>query len=311
MASAEQLQTLEMDYARARSRRATRRWSLEPTLFIGPALLLNLVFFMIPVLFSFYLSFAEWNLMNPATHLVGLKNYVSVLKDPVFRLAFRNTIVYVLGTVPVSTVLGLGLAVLVEGLARGKRFYRFLFFTPVVTSIAVVGVVWSLMLSQQNGLVNILLGSVGIKGPNWLMEPGSAMWALILVGIWKSFGYNMVLYIPGLKGIDKQVYEAAQMDGAGRWHQFWHITLPLLSPVTFFVLMVSLINSFQVFASVQVMTRGGPNNATNMLAHLVWEEAFRFFDAGRASAAATLLFLVMALLTVLQLRFGKHAVHYR
>lgn len=311
MASAERLGTLKADRTRTVSDRRPRRWSWEPTLFVGPAMLLYLVFFVGPVLFSIYLSFADWNLVNPVTKLVGLQNYISVLKDPVFRISFRNTLVYVVGTVPVSAALGLGLAVLVEGLTRGKQFYRFLFFTPVVTSIAVVGVVWSLMFSQRNGLINLLLANLGIKGPNWLMEPGLAMVALIVVGIWKSFGYNMVLFIPGLKNIDKQVYEAAQVDGANGWQQFWHITLPLLSPVTFFVVTMSLINSFQVFASVQVMTKGGPNNATNMLAYHVWEEAFQFFDAGRASAAATLLFLLMAVLTLLQIRFGEKSVHYR
>lgn len=282
-----------------------------PFLFLSPALLVYGSFFIFPFIFSLYLSFMQWNLVSPNKEFVGIDNYAALVKDPVFWISLKNTVIYVLGTVPLSMILGLVMAILVEAAGRLREVYRFLFFIPVVTSIAVVSIVWTLLFSPNNGLIGNILKTVGVQGPNWLNDPNWAMWALIIVGVWKAIGYNMVLYIAGLKSIDRQLYEAAQIDGAGKWMQFRSITLPMLSPVTFFVMIVSIINSFQVFATIHIMTRGGPNNATNVLVYEVWQEAFQFFDIGKASALSMVLFLLVLAITIVQIRMTESKVHYQ
>lgn len=282
-----------------------------PYLFLSPALLIYGSFFVFPFVFSLYLSFMQWNLVSPNKEFVGIRNYVALFGDPVFWISLKNTVLYVLGTVPLSMIFGLAMAVLVEATGRFKEVYRFLFFIPVVASIAVVSIVWTLLFSPNNGWIGNVLEVFGLEGPNWLNDPKWAMWALIIVGVWKAMGYNMVLYIAGLKGIDRQLYEAAQIDGAGKWMQFRTITLPLLSPVTFFVMVVSIINSFQVFATIHIMTQGGPNNATNVLVYEVWQEAFQFFDIGKASALSMVLFLLVLVITVIQIRMTESRVHYQ
>jgi ABC-type sugar transport system permease subunit len=300
--------------AGVQKKRTMRRWITKhawPFMFLSPAMVIYGSFFIFPFLFSLYLSFMQWNLVSPNKEFVGIDNYAALFADPVFWISLKNTIFYVLGTVPLSMILGLAMAILVEAAGRFREVYRFLFFVPVVASIAVVSIVWTLLFSPNNGLISNFLQVFGVQGPNWLNDPNWAMWALILVGVWKAMGYNMVLYIAGLKSIDRQLYEAAQIDGAGRWMQFRSITLPLLSPVTFFVMIVSIINSFQVFATIHIMTRGGPNNATNVLVYEVWQEAFQFFDIGKASALSMVLFLLVLAITVVQIRMTESKVHYQ
>lgn len=282
-----------------------------PYLYLLPALVFISVFFVLPVLFSGYLSVLNWDMISPQRTFVGLHNYLRALQDPVFQMATKNTLLYALGTVPTSIVLGLGLAVLVESTTRAREIYRFVFFVPTVTSMSVVALVWILLYSPKLGLVNQGLGLLGIGGPDWLNDPKWALGALMVVGVWKGFGYNMVLFIAGLKNIDRELYEAASIDGASSWQRFRRITLPLLSPVTLFVTILMLISSFQVFASIQIMTEGGPNNATNVLVYKIWQEAFKFFDAGLATAVATVLFVIVAALTIAQLRFSGTWVHYQ
>jgi ABC-type sugar transport system permease subunit len=171
--------------------------------------------------------------------------------------------------------------------------------------------VWLFFLNTQIGVVNQLLKTLGVPGPNWLNDPATALLALVVVGVWKGFGYNVVLFTAGLAAIDREVYEAAALDGARGWTTFRHVTWPLLSPVTLFVVVMGVIGSFQVFASVQLMTRGGPANATNVLVYHIWEAAFRFFDVGYAAALATLMAALVALLTIVQLRRGERFVHYQ
>lgn len=300
--------------AGVQKKRTMRRWITKhawPFMFLSPAMVIYGSFFIFPFLFSLYLSFMQWNLISPNKEFVGIDNYMALFADPVFWISLKNTVIYVLGTVPLSMILGLAMAILVEAAGRFREVYRFLFFIPVVASIAVVSIVWTLLFSPNNGLISNFLQVFGVQGPNWLNDPNWAMWALILVGVWKAMGYNMVLYIAGLKSIDRQLYEAAQIDGAGRWMQFRSITLPLLSPVTFFVMIVSIINSFQVFATIHIMTRGGPNNATNVLVYEVWQEAFQFFDIGKASALSMVLFLLVLAITVVQIRMTESKVHYQ
>lgn len=293
------------------TRHRKRTAQIEPYVFLVPALVLYAVFFVGPVVYSWFLSVVQWDLISDDIQFVAAAHYVRALTDPGWWQSLGTTVLYVLGTVPLSVGLGLGTAVLVEAHARSSRLWRVIFFVPIVTTVAAAGLIWSYMFNPQVGIINQALAAVGIRGPNWFFEPTWALVAVCLVGIWQSFGYNMVLFIGGLKQIDCQLYEAADIDGASRWRQFRHITLPLLSPITFFVTVISVIGSFQVFATVQIMTRGGPNNATNVAVYRIWEYAFQFYDIGYASASATLLFLLIACLTLVQFRYGEERVHYQ
>lgn len=306
-------QTGEYAFGAAPSRAAPRRraFPLAPYLYLLPAFTLYMVFFIGPVLYSWYLSLLDWNLVGPNPRFVGLENYGRVLSSAGWWHSFGLTVLYVLGSVPTAMALGLLAAILVEQGSGRRAAWRAIFFIPVVTTIASVSLIWTYLFNYQIGVINQVLRAFGIEGPNWLVFPGWAMVALCIVGVWKVFGYNMVLFIGGLKTIDRQLYEAAKIDGATEWQQFWHITWPLLSPTTFFVLIISIISSFQVFATVEIMTKGGPNNATDVMVYHIWQFAFQFFDVGYASASATLLFLIVCGLTVAQFSFGERRVHYQ
>lgn len=287
-----------------------RKMLLLPLLFLSPALLLYAVFFIYPFLFTFLLSFQQWDMIHPERSFVGWSNYAALMGDEVFWKSLRNTFLYMLMTMPVSIALGLGVALLMESLLRGRTVYRFLFYLPVVSSISVIAIIWSLMYDDQRGIVNQLLALLGIDGPNWLSQSSSSLWAVAIVGIWKSFGYEMLLFVSGLKAIDKGLYEAAAIDGAGRWRKLFHLTLPLLSPVTLFIVVMGIISSFQNFALIQIMTGGGPNNSSNVLVYELYQEAFRFFSVGKAAAISVILFVLVLLITVVQLRISRRTVHY-
>jgi ABC-type sugar transport system permease subunit len=297
--------------ARPRARRRAWRAQAGPWLYLAPVLSLYALFWVGPAAYSLYLSFFDWDMASPQKTFVYLDNYRRVLGDPVFHTSLVNTVIYVVATVVMGTGIGLGLALLVQSLRRGREIYRFIVFLPVVTSITVITLIWLFLLNTQVGMVNQVLRLTGVTGPNWLNSPATALLAIVMVGVWKGFGYNVVLFTAGLDGIDRELYEAAALDGAARWSTFRHVTWPLLTPVTLFVVVVGVIASFQVFATVQIMTRGGPANATNVLVYHIWEAAFRFFDVGYAAALATLLAVLVAGLTVLQIRRGETHVHYR
>lgn len=282
-----------------------------PYLYLVPAVGLFAVFFIYPFFFSVFISLSEWNLLNGETRFVGAANYLRLFSDPVFRRVVTNTFTYVFLQTPVSIVLGLLFALLIEASGKMKVAYRVVFFIPVVISVSAASLSFFTMFNSLHGPINALLGDLGISGPNWLNASGSAMVAIVVVGVWQSFGYNVILFMSGLKQIDRQIYEAANIDGAGPFRRTITITVPLLSPVTLFVFVMTTLFSFQVFATVQILTGGGPSNATNVWVYYIWREAFRFFDTGVASAAATLLFLLMLLVTVFFVRIVQRHVFYR
>jgi multiple sugar transport system permease protein len=295
----------------AGAERRRRRAPLAPWMYLLPAFAIYAVFWLGPAAYSLYLSFFDWDMASPTKTFVLLDNYRRVLTDPVSWTVLRNTLIYVAATVVLGTAAGLGLALLVQSLPRGRAAYRFVFFLPVMTSITVVTLVWLFLLNTHVGPINVVLRKLGVTGPNWLNDPTTALLGIVLVGLWKGFGYNVVLFTAGLTTIDREIYEAAAIDGAGRMATFRHVTWPLLSPVTLFVVVISVIASFQVFATVQIMTKGGPANATNVLVYHIWEAAFRFFDVGYAAALATLMALLVAAVTVVQIRRGEAFVHYQ
>lgn len=296
------------------SKKASHRFirrNLAPYWFLLPAFILYVAFFIYPLIYSFYLSFHKWNLISPIIKFVGFSNYTYLFHAEIFRKSLVNTLLYVLYTVPASMIIGLILALLIEKLKRGKQFYRSLFFLPVICTTAIISIVWELMYNPNIGTINKLLGMIGIHGGNWLNDPKLALAALAVIGIWKQFGYNMVLFISGMKAINQEMYEAISIDGAGRLKQTWHITIPLLSPTTFFVLIMSVISSFQVFTTIQVITQGGPNNATNVVVYEIYLEAFKYFDIGTATASSLLFLIIVSTFTILQLKLGQKHVYYQ
>ncbi|KTD84167.1 carbohydrate ABC transporter permease [Paenibacillus etheri] len=280
-----------------------RRIPWQPYLYLSPVLVLYAIFFVFPFFFSLYISFMEWDLLLDKKQFVGLSNYNEVLGKPLFWKVIGNTLLYMALTVPLSAALGLVYALAIERAGKLRSLYRVLFFVPVVVSVSVAGLVFSLMFSPQNGLINEWLGLFGIGEKAWLQDTQLAIYALAIVGVWMSFGYNVILYISGLKQLDNEVKEAAAIDGASGWQSFRHMTFPMLMPVHMFVWTITLLHSLQVFATVQIMTLGGPNNSTNVWAFFIWQEAFQFFNTGTASAAATILFVIVLGLTVIQVRW--------
>jgi multiple sugar transport system permease protein len=287
-----------------------RRDGLTAFLFLSPTLILFGTFIVFPVIFSFYLSFHKWNMFSTEQTFIGFANYTQLLRSPDFWQVFRNTVVYTLGTVPVNMVLALAVAYLLNKKLVGKKFLRTAFFTPVIISWIAAAVIWRWLFEPNYGLINYVLGFFGVSPINWLNDPTMAMIALIIVGVWKTFGFNMILFSAGLQSIPEHYYEAAEIDGAGKLSQFWNITLPLLSPTTFFIVIMSVIGSFQVFDAVYVLTSGGPLGSTKVMIFYIYENAFKFFNMGYASALAYVLFAVIFMLTLLQFKILSKRVHY-
>jgi multiple sugar transport system permease protein len=281
-------------------------------LFIGPVVLGTFLFNVLPLLPTFYTSFTNWNGLG-APEWIGLANYQRALGggDDVFMKSLRNTLVYTIGFVPIGIAIGLGLAMLTNRSLPGISFFRGLFFLPVVTSLVAIGMVWRWIFNTQFGALNWMLAQVGIEGPRWLGDPTAAMIAVIITGVWSSMGYNMVILFAGLQNVPQDLLDAAAVDGAGAWSRFCNVTLPMLTPTLFFLSILAVIGSFQVFALIYVMTGGGPGSATYVYIFNLWKEAFGLRNMGYGSALAVLLFLVIAAITALQWRMSKRWVFYQ
>ncbi len=283
---------------------------IEPYLYLLPTIIGLALFSAGAVAASFLVSFARWDLITEP-RWVWLDNYGSLLESGLFWEVFWNTLYFAALAVPLSLVCSLALALLVNARVRGIVLFRTAYFLPVVSSMIAVALVWSWILNPEYGLLNYLLReTLGIRGPSWLDSTTWALPAMVLVTVWKGLGYSMVIFLAGLQGIPENLYHAATIDGAGRWRQFRHITLPMLSPTTFFVLVITLINSFQVFEQTYVLTKGGPANATLTLSYYIYQNAFQFFQMGKASALAYVLFALVFAVTLLQFRVQKRWVFY-
>jgi multiple sugar transport system permease protein len=278
------------------SSRSERNWAL---LMLMPSLLGVGIFTLIPVLTSFGLSFAQWNLLSPP-RWIGLSNYSALLAEPLFWKVLGNTFVYAFCVVLFEVPLALALAIALNHPGWMVKILRTVFFLPVVTSVIAIALVWNWIYDPQYGLLNAALHLLGIKPVAWLFSTQWALPALILMGIWKNVGYSMVIFLAGLQNIPDELYEAAALDGAGRWQQFLNVTLPMISPTLFFVMTMSTITAFQVFDSVYMMTQGGPENSTQVAVYWLYQNAFEFFQVGRASAMAYVLFAIILTLTLIQ-----------
>ncbi|HEU4680823.1 MAG TPA: sugar ABC transporter permease [Gemmatimonadales bacterium] len=279
-------------------------------LFLTPALGLISLFFFLPVAASFLLSFTDFDIYAIAdlsnVRLVWLRNYTRLIESPIFWIALKNTFYFVLVGGPLTIAVSLGAALLVNArLVRFKGLFRTLYFAPFITTLVAVAIVWRYLYHRQYGLINYALGAMGIDPVDWLGDPHWAMPAIILLAIWKNFGYNMLIFIAGLQAVPQELYEAAYLDGAGPWRRFRHVTLPMLGPTLLFVGLITMIGFFQLFAEPYVMTQGGPLQSTTSMVLLMYEEGFRWWRMGYAAAVAFVLFLVILAFMLVQRRLQR------
>lgn len=273
-------------------------------IFVFPALLGMLIFIIIPIFFSFGLSFAKWDLLNPI-QFVGLDNYKEIFTEPLFGKILLNTVVFALATSFFGVIIPLILAAIMNSKIRGADFFKTAYFLPFITPMIVIGIVWEWIFDPNIGLLNKVL-QVHI---NWLYDPHWAMPALILVSVWKLIGYNMIIFLSGFSGISNSMFETAKIDGANPVETFFYVTIPLLSPTIFFVVIITAVSSFQIFDLIYLMTQGGPLDSTNVLVYAIYKNAFEYFNAGKASAIAYVLFVIILVLTLLQWNMRKKLVY--
>ena len=296
----------QMNLAQMRRREERLAW-----LFVSPVVLGIILFQVYPVLFSLYISFTKWNLLS-APRWIGFQNYLDLFTDDrYFFKVLGNTGTYAAGVVVPGLALGMFFGLLLNQKMMGRHVYRAIYFIPVIVPTVATGILWQWIYEPSFGIVNSLLRTVfGIQGPSWL---GSTQWALrslMIFAIWQGLGFTIVILLSGLTGISSEYYEAAQIDGANSLHQFFHITLPLLSPVTFFLLVTGIIGAFQEFVIPYILTGGGPAYATTMAVTYLYNFAFRQQHMGYASAIAYILFIIIIILTLINFAFGRHWVFY-
>jgi multiple sugar transport system permease protein len=290
-------------------RQMRKNWTAY--LFLAPGLLHFAIFTVFAVSFAFYISFHKWNIIQPDKPFVGLDNYVRLFHDPRFLRAVTNTLTFMIG-VPLNLAAGLAVALLLNTKVRGQAIYRTLFYIPVVTPLVVSSIIWKWVYQGDYGLLNYYLLKLGLIEHKivWLADPNLALPALIIMGIWGGTGGTMVIYLAGLQSIPQEMYDAAEVDGASSLQRLLYITIPLLRPTTFFLLVTSVIGTFQIFTEVYIMTNGGPLNRTTTIGYYLYVNAFRELDMGYATAMAFILFAMIFVFTVIQWKYTRGDVEY-
>ena len=269
-----------------------------------PNLLIFLIFTVVPVVATLGISFTSWDLLG-SMEWIGIKNYVELFQDETFLKVTGNTFYFTAVSVPLCLIISFLMAVLLDSKIKFLKLWRAIYFLPVISSMVVVAIVWNWLYNPQFGLVNYFLSLIGIEGPAWLSDTTWAMPAVIITNIWKNMGYNMMLFLAGLQSISNNYYEAAELDGANFWQKTRYITLPMISFTTLFVVITSVIGSFQVFDLVMMMTDGGPARSTSVMVHYLYQNAFSYFKMGYACAQAVVLTLIVLVLTLLQFKFVR------
>jgi sn-glycerol 3-phosphate transport system permease protein len=283
---------------------------LTPYAMVLPIVVFILAFTYWPILVSFDLSFRHWDFMSSDKPFVGLLNYSELVRSDEFWNSVTITLIFTAISVPLRLALAIAIARYLTTESKTVRALRGAFFLPAVTSSVAIAVIWSWIFSTDAGVANALLNNLGIAKVPWLQTPSLALWVIIIVNTWKQLGYDIVIYVAGLQAIPEDLYEAAKMDGGKRWHTFRRVTFPLVMPTTYFLLIVSVIESFQIFTIVDVMTQGGPAMSTDMMVNMLYRTGFALFDVGKGSALAVLLFVFLVILTVLKSRILGKRVHY-
>ncbi|WP_068785026.1 carbohydrate ABC transporter permease [Paenibacillus phocaensis] len=279
-------------------------------LFTLPAMVPLTMFWFYPLGYIIYLSFTEWDFMSPDKLFVGLQNYRDLFTNPTFYQSLRVTALFCAGSVIPVVVFGLALALLLNRNMKGGAVYRMLMFSPWVTPTVAVSIVWSWIFEPEVGLANTLLKVMGLEGIRWLEDPSWALVGILLVTVWKSAGWGMIFYLVALRNVPAELLQAASLDGATRWRRFWNVTLPLISPTTFFLVVVQLIQSLQAYDQINVLTQGGPAGSTRTLLYLYYQSAFDAFQIGQASSVAITLILGCVGLSLLSFWVGRRTVHY-
>ena len=277
---------------------------LSATLFLLPAICGALIFIILPILFSFYLSFTQWDLISPI-EFVGIKNYLELFTSKEFYKILGNTVIYAITTTIFGVIIPLFLANILNTKLRGSEFFKTVYFLPFITPMIVLAIVWAWIFDPNIGLMNHIIKA----NINWLFDTKWAMIAVLIVSVWKLIGYNMVIFLAGLTVIDSNLYEAAKIDGANYIQTFFRITIPQLSPTIFFVITITTISSFQVFDLIYLMTQGGPLDSTNVLVYRFYQSAFEHFNIGEASAIAYILFIIIFALTIVQFKLKNRWVN--
>jgi multiple sugar transport system permease protein len=290
-------------------RRAARSEHAAGWAFVLPAAVLIGLFGIVPIIWGLLLSLQQNDLLTPPK-FVGLDNYRSLAHDPVFRASIRRTIVYTLLFVPISVGGALAIAVLLNARIRGSWFYRTAVFVPVATSTVATGIIFNWLLEPTYGVANYLLGEIGLGPYGYFQDPDQALYAIVAMTVWGWIGFDVIVYMAALQGVPTDLIEAARLDGAGRWATFRHVTWPLLSPATLFLVVWSTINALQVFDEIYVTTRGGPLQSTTVMVYYLFNQAFELFHGGYAAAIAYVLFMMTLVLSILQLWLGNRRVHY-
>lgn len=279
-------------------------------IFLAPAMSAIFAFFFIPVIAAFIISFTDFDIYSLSdftnARFIGFRNYLNLFEDPLFWQALTNTFYFVLVAGPLSIAVSLGAAMLLNSkLVKFKSIFRLTYFLPVVTTLIAVSIIWRFIYHPKFGILNYLLGFVGINPIDWLGDPNLALPAIILMSVWKSFGYNMIIFIAGLQNIPQYLYEAAEIEGASGWQKFKSITLPMLAPTTLFVSIITMIGYFQLFAEPYVMTQGGPLNSTLSIVLYMYNEGFRWWNMGYSAAIAFILFFIIFIATIIQFKVQK------
>ena len=306
-----------MKSEKSRGRRLNERTFFSASPFLTASLIGFAIFYFAPMIISVLISLTDWNgldrLLAPgfmAEHFIGLDNYKAILTGTEFWKVLKNTLVYIVLYIPLMLMVSTAIAALLSRQRRGVGVFRVLYYIPVLTSWVAASLIWKSLLSPQYGAMNGILAIFGMEGPGWLTDEKWAMPAIVLVSVWKDMGFFGLILLSGMVGIDRTYYEAAEIDGAGPWTRFLKITLPLLTPSLFYVLIVSLINSFQLFPQIMIMTDGGPNGATQVMVERIYKYGFRYFRMGYASAFSWILFIIIMICTAVQMRGQKRWVNY-
>ena len=306
-----------MKSEKSRERRRNERSFLSASPFLTASLIGFAIFYFAPMVISVVISLTDWNgldrLLAPGfmeEHFIGLDNYKAILTGAEFWKVLKNTLVYIVLYIPLMLMVSTAIAALLSRQRRGVGAFRVLYYIPVLTSWVAASLIWKSLLSPQYGAMNGILAFFGMEGPGWLTDEKWAMPAIVLVSVWKDMGFFGLILLSGMIGIDRTYYEAAEIDGAGSWTRFLKITLPLLTPALFYVLIVSLINSFQLFPQIMIMTDGGPNGATQVMVERIYKYGFRYYRMGYASAFSWILFIVIMICTAVQMRGQKRWVNY-
>lgn len=286
------------------------KYSGNVLLFVVPALIPLVVFWIYPILRSLFISFTNWDYMSPTYDFVFLDNFISLFHDSRFYDALLNTLVFTVGTLVPTLAGGLLLALLLQKNFRGSGVYKFILFSPWITPTVAISIVWVWIFEPDTGIANAVLNFFHLPGLDWIQSSDTALLAVIIVTVWKSIGYAMIFYLSALEKVPSELYEACGLDGARKWQRFRDITIPSISPTTFFLMIITMVNSLQAYDQIQILTQGGPSGSTRTLLYMYYQLGFEEFDMGQATAVAMVMIVLTVLLSAIQFRASKKWVHY-